>query len=88
MKNVMKKIAAAAMAFTLLGAGTVITNTVAPQATLTASAACQYHRADNTYCNRIDYIPVGGSKVKVCEYHYCRCCGSFYGTRIHYIYTR
>lgn len=40
MKNVIKKISAAAMAFTLLGAGTVITNTIAPQAsnTLTASA--------------------------------------------------
>ena len=42
MKNVMKKIAVAAMAFTLLGAGSVITETAAPQTTLTASAASRY----------------------------------------------
>lgn len=42
MKNVIKKITAAAMAFTLFGAGNVITSTVAPQfsnTTITASAA-------------------------------------------------
>ena len=42
MKNVIKKITAAAMVFTLFGAGNVITSTVAPQfsnTTITASAA-------------------------------------------------
>ena len=47
MKNVMKKIAAAAMAFTLLGAGTAITKTVAPEisasTTITAEAANHAH---------------------------------------------
>lgn len=43
MKNVIKKIAVAAMAFTLLGAGSVITETAAPQTTITASAANHSH---------------------------------------------
>ena len=44
MKNVIKKIAATAMAFSLLGTGTAVTKTIAPQAvnTTTASAANGY----------------------------------------------
>ncbi len=44
MKNVIKKIAATAMAITLLGAGTVVTKTIAPQFdnSITASAACNH----------------------------------------------
>lgn len=56
MKNIVKKIAAVTMAFTLLGTGTVITNTIKPQTniTLTAHAAsCQYH-GKQTY--RIQYL--------------------------------
>ncbi len=44
MKNVIKKIAAVAMAFTLLGTGTAVTKTIAPQFdnSITASAACNH----------------------------------------------
>lgn len=44
MKNAIKKIAAVAMAFTLLGTGTTIAKTVNPQAmtALTAHAACNH----------------------------------------------
>ncbi len=44
MKNIIKKIAATAMAFTLLGAGTAVTKTIAPQFdnSITASAACSH----------------------------------------------
>lgn len=76
MKNIVKKITAAAMAFTLLGAGSAAIKSVSPKAdnTLVASAACQYHRADNTY---VDY-----STSYKCNYgckHYavrCRCCNA------------
>jgi outer membrane protein assembly factor BamB len=46
MKSVLKKIAATAMAFTLLGTGTAITQTVSPKSdnTLVASAACNHKR--------------------------------------------
>ncbi len=49
MKNVIKKITAAAMAFTLLGAGTTAINNIAPkfENTITASAAGY----DNDYWN-------------------------------------
>ena len=49
MKNIVKKIAAAAMAFTLLGNSSAIAAKVEPQAnnTLTAHAVmCQYHRKE------------------------------------------
>lgn len=44
MKNVIKKIAAVAMAFTLLGTGTTIAKTVNPKSmtTLSAHAACNH----------------------------------------------
>lgn len=44
MKNVFKKVTAAAMALTLLGAGTTITKNISPKTsnTLTASAATRY----------------------------------------------
>ena len=51
MKNVLKKIAATAMAFTLLGAGTAITKTVSPKSdnTLVASACnCNARRYAST----------------------------------------
>ena len=47
MKNVIKKIAATAMAFAMLGTGTAITKTIAPQfdTAITANAA--------SYCNHV-----------------------------------
>ena len=44
MKNVFKKLAAAAMAFTLLGSGSAIIKDIAPQTdnSITASAACNH----------------------------------------------
>ncbi len=50
MKNIIKKITATAMAFTLLGAGTAITKTIAPQTdnTITASAAYCSHVVGST----------------------------------------
>lgn len=49
MKNMIKKIAAAAMAFTLLGTGTAVTKTIAPKAdnTLVASAASDKYSVAN-----------------------------------------
>lgn len=45
MKNVIKKIAASVMAFTLLGTGTAITKTVSPKSdtTIVANAACNHN---------------------------------------------
>jgi hypothetical protein len=46
MKNILKKVSAIAMAFTLLGTGTAITKNVSPETTtpsITASAACSHH---------------------------------------------
>ena len=46
MKNIIKKIAAVTMAFTLLGAGSVITTKISPKSDnkITAEAAtCQHH---------------------------------------------
>ena len=79
MKNVIKKITAAAMAFTLLGAGSAAIKIAAPKTdnTLVASAACQYHRADNVR---------RGEAVK-CNYgcthyrYYCKCCGAYRWTK-------
>ena len=45
MKNVIKKIAATAMAFTILGTGTAVTKSIAPKMdnSIVASAACHAH---------------------------------------------
>lgn len=79
MKNVLKKVSAIALAFTLLGSGTTIAKKIDSKSTntLTASAACQYHRADNVR---------KGEEVK-CEYgcthyrYYCKCCGAYRWTK-------
>ncbi len=44
MKNVIKKLVATAMAFTLLGTGTAVTKTIAPQFdnSITANAVCKH----------------------------------------------
>ncbi len=79
MKNVIKKITAAAMAFTLLGAGSAAIKSAAPKTdnTLVASAACQYH--DGTYVagRYISNFYVRGN------YKYCCCCGQRTG-RVYY----
>lgn len=52
MKNITKKIASIAMAFTLLGAGTAITNTVSP-------------KSDNTFVAKATFIEsVGGVRTR------------------------
>ena len=59
MKNVIKRISAVAMAFTLLGTGTVITKKISPKSynTLTASAACSHNcRYYSSYSPVGDYI--------------------------------
>ena len=53
MKNVLKKIAAAAMAFTLIGAGSAITNTVAPEASNTITASAANHAHGQFYYDRL-----------------------------------
>ena len=56
MKKALKKLAAVAMAFTMLGTGTAFTNTITPQAnnSITAYAAfcqnCQNHNNGGAYC--------------------------------------
>ena len=70
MKNVIKKIASIAMAFTLLGTGTAVTKNLNPKFdnTLVASAACQYH--DGSIINGkkiINYYADNGNRR-------CRCC--------------
>lgn len=79
MKNAIKKVTAAVMAFTLLGVGSTFTKTVAPESdnTLVASAYqsnpnCQYHAMD-TY--RVYYRDRKGKIVG--HYLYCSCCRGF-----------
>jgi len=55
MKNIIKKISAVAMAFTLLGAGTVITKKVSPKSDTSISASAASYK---------DYY-LGKKKVKV-----------------------
>ena len=82
MKNVLKKVTAAVMAFTVLGGGSVITKTVAPQSdtTLVASAGwsnpnCQFHGRD-TY--RVYFKgKINGKERIVGHYLYCSCCRGF-----------
>ncbi len=73
MKNIVKKLSAVAMAFALLGAGSTIASNVSSKPTiLTASAACQYHRADNTYKDTNTRY-----RCSYGCYHYayrCKCC--------------
>lgn len=75
MKNVFKKIAATAMALTLIGAGTAITNTISPQTnnTLTAVAACRHRNQYNGQV-LIGYVTIHNRKVPF--YAQCRRCSS------------
>lgn len=51
MNNTIKKIVSVAMAFTLLGTGTAVVKTIAPQSdnTITADAACNHNMPRPTY---------------------------------------
>lgn len=82
MKNIIKKIASIAMAFTLLGTGTAVTKTISPNygSTLTASSAnsvCQYHHGTKKNGKAINncYIDNNGNKR-------CKCCGQIVGEPI------
>ncbi|SEH39478.1 hypothetical protein SAMN02910265_00328 [Ruminococcus flavefaciens] len=77
MKNVIKKITAAAMAFTILGAGSVITNNSSSKANKTFTAKAYM---PPQYCNHncgihgvYGTITIDGMKYKV---GYCNNCGS------------
>lgn len=67
MKNAIKKIAAIAMAFTLLGTGTAITKTLNPESSnigITADAACNHRNAHTVYTAwEVEYqFPTGNWK--------------------------
>lgn len=78
MKNIIKKITAAAMAFTLLGAGTAAIKTAAPQTnnTLVANAACTHNTPWESYWKTeyyVEYLPsyyVSGKGLCKPERHY------------------
>jgi hypothetical protein len=85
MKNAIKKIAAIAMAFTLLGTGTAVTKTIAPQFdnSIIASAATCYNCHEgsyNTYTYETiedAYMVVGFILIPItCKYRIeeCGCC--------------
>lgn len=78
MKNILKKISAVALAFTLLGTGTVITRNVSPKAsnTLTANAiSCDNcHGGSYHISTRYEYV-WGGRRIYVFEETYCSLCG-------------
>ncbi|MBP5579081.1 MAG: hypothetical protein J6X56_06335 [Ruminococcus sp.] len=90
MKNVLKKVSAIALAFTLLGSGTAIAKNVNPKSvnTLTASAACQYHHGtvvNGYYINNYrlnesnyNYYKKNGKWYKETEM-LCKCCGGHVG---------
>jgi hypothetical protein len=98
MKNTIKKIASIAMAFTLLGTGTVATKTISPKSdnTLVAQA---YIPSQN--CNHKDGKgKVHAHEVVLCKYKvkvssqftefredYCRCC-DYCGKRLSEVKTR
>ena len=84
MKNVIKKITAAAMAFTLLGAGGSIAKSAKPAAsnTLTASAA---HTCYCKYDRNASYVRNG--YVYCCSVYRCTSCGSefWYVQQVHHV---
>lgn len=88
MKKAVKKIAAVAMAFTLLGTGTTVINTFSPKSdnTLVASAACNHStaRKDEWVEESVDIINFFGIKIRVHQMvrgyvDYCPKCGQVFG---------
>ncbi|MBE6857822.1 MAG: hypothetical protein E7498_00090 [Ruminococcus sp.] len=97
MKNVIKKIAAVAMAFTMLGTGTAITETIAPKTnnSIVASAAsyaptCKH--SGSTYKTYSAWWYIGGVEQNIISfpvyerYVYTRCskCGYVLYTTVEY----
>lgn len=99
MKNAMKKIASAAMAFTLLGAGTAITKTVAPEisASTTITAEAANHAHGQFYYDKLAWKELLSTQryrdtkarkittIKTYVYHYNRYCGQC--NKVFYTYT-
>ncbi len=93
MKKALKKLAAVAMAFTLLGTGTAFTNTITPQAgnKLIANAECMHkigtHYSEWKVDTQFPYYDKDGNFV--CRYvfqsrtvtDYCTVCGYTFNTR-------
>ena len=95
MKNAFKKLAAVAMAFTMLGTGTAVTKTIAPQAnnSITAYAASCTNCHGGSYYVRsvvsehVENITYGSDRYG--QYviftivgdivYICDCCGSYCG---------
>ncbi|SHM74288.1 hypothetical protein SAMN04487860_11239 [Ruminococcus flavefaciens] len=93
MKNVLKKIAATALAFTLLGTGSAITTSSKSKNTFTATAASCKHNC-RRYSHHIDkgetHYTYGwfanslictGCYTDYTEYIYCSGCNNFLYTR-------
>ncbi len=92
MKNIIKKIAATAMAFALLGAGTAATTTITPQFdnSITASAACNHVVGSTSWSKWVD----NGTKIvgiipltrREYEKRTCKCvkCGKVIETQKRY----
>lgn len=90
MKNTLKKITAAALAFVLLGAGSVFTRTVAPKSdnTLVASAAScnNCHGGSYHVTSKLDVYPIwtGDYVYYICvETVYCGLCGKTLETHVY-----
>ena len=82
MKNMLKKISAIAMAFSILGSGALITQYTNSKTgnTLVAIAAnpvCQYH--DGSEINGKIIINYDVTRAKKTGARYCKCCGQFTG---------
>ena len=85
MKNVIKKLVATAMAFTLLGTGTAVTKTIAPQFdnSITASAACNHVVGSTSWSSwetvdtRYGWIPIFTITMTDYQERTCKCikCG-------------
>lgn len=81
MKKAIKKITAAALAFTLLGTGTVISKNVSPKSTavFTSHAEfahnCSSYKTGPFYINQMDRYAAGAARIFVIQYYRCAVCG-------------
>ena len=96
MKNVIKKIAAVAMAFTLLGTGTTIAKTVNPKSvtSLSAHAACN-HYIQRSYTGNWQYIGIDPISLMYDNVWYsrpyedrCGSCGKLINSGTYYRYRK
>ncbi len=92
MKNVIKKIAAVAMAFTMLGTGTAITETIAPKTnnSIVASAASYAPTCNHSSSTYKTYSAWWNDPIVTTVYSYeLRCYVTFTINRqMRYVYTR